>query len=510
MSSDVRFNWAVVRRDPRLTRMRRIRQVMTALLALSALVAGVLVGRTLLFRSRQPPVTPAQDLKVNGAAVAAHLAQALRFRTVSTGMGHPDFAPLHHFLAQTYPKTHRVLQREILPGGSLLYTWKGKNHSLPPVLLLAHQDVVPVESETVWKHPPFAGDIAGGFVWGRGALDDKIGIVGILEAVEGLLRRGFRPDRSVYLAFGHDEEVSGHDGAKVMAQLLEKRGVHPEFLLDEGGAITNGIVKGLSGPAAIIGVAEKGYVSLELRVRGAGGHSSMPPPETAIGLLSSAVVRLESDPFPARITGVSRDMLDYLGPEMALPKRMALANLWLFGGVVRSQLLGVPATAAGLRTTTAPTLLSAGVKDNVLAQEARAVVNFRIVPGETVASVTERVRRTVGDKRVVVTALRGSGENPSPVSPIDSAAFRTLQRTVREVLPQTIVAPGLVLGATDSRHYTRLSPAAFRFSPFVVTAQDLTGIHGIDERISVQNCELAVRFYMQLLRNFHREGPAKE
>jgi len=275
------------------------------------------------------------------------------------------------------------LKREEVAGGSLLYTWPGSDQSGPALLLTAHQDVVPVEtgSEGKWSAPPFSGAIANGFVIGRGAIDDKGSLMAILEATEQLLARGYRPRHTIYLGFGHDEERGG-TGAIAMAALLKQRGAKIGLALDEGFAVLDGVIVGVNAPVALIGVAEKGYVSVELTAAGSGGHSSMPSDDNAAVRISRAVDRLAEHPFPARLDGPTAGMFDGIAPYSSGTMRLALANRWLLGPIVKSQLLASPDTAAAIRTTTAPTIVSAGTKDNVLPQFARAVVNHRILPGD--------------------------------------------------------------------------------------------------------------------------------
>ena len=487
---------------------RALAAVFVVLLALSAVV----LVRTWAFRSKQVHPPAAAEVAVDARAVADRLGRAVRFKTVSyeepARFDTEAFRGLHQFLEEAYPRVHANLKREVVAEYSLLYTWPGSDPSLPPVLLMAHQDVVPVESPAAWKHDPFGGEVAGGAVWGRGAMDCKGPLIGLMEAVETLLGEGYRPKRTVYLAFGHDEEIGGVRGAAAVAALLESRGVRPEFVLDEGGAVTVGVVGGVDRPVAAVGVAEKGYLSLELKVTTAGGHSSMPPGESAVGVLARAVRRLEENPFPARLSGVTEQTLAYLGPEMPFGRRIALANLWLFSPLVERQFLSAPPTAALLRTTSAVTVFEAGVKDNVLPRKARAVVNFRILPGDTIDSVTARAVKTIDDPRVGVSRHGGFATEPSGVSPTNSFGFRVIQRTIAETTPEAVVAPTLVLGGTDSRHYARLTTGVYRFVPFRVTSDDLATIHGENERLSLEDCATMVRFYVRLLRN-GTEGPGE-
>jgi carboxypeptidase PM20D1 len=470
------------------------------------LLASVLVARAVGFTSRQvTPEAPA-PFSVDADAAAARLAGSLRLKTVAASDGRPAedaaFRALHDYLREHFPRVHAELRREPRGAHSVLYTWPGTDASLRPVLLMGHLDVVPVEpgTEGAWTRPPYSGDIADGYVWGRGALDDKGSVLAILEAVEALLAAGHRPRRTVLLAFGADEEVGGHEGAEAMAALLRERGVTLESVLDEGGMMLTGTVPGVKAPVAVVGVAEKGMVSVELVAEGEGGHSSMPPRQTAVGVLSRAVARLEEEPMPADLRGGSRALFDFVGPEMPLGMRLVFANLWLFEPLVVRQLSAQPSTNAAVRTTTAATMFEGSVKDNVLPARARAVVNFRILPGDSVEGVLAHVRRVVDDPRVKVSA-QGFMSEPSPVSRTDSEAWGVLQRSIRQVFPETLVAPYLMVGATDARYFTGLSDSVYRFMPLHLERADLARLHGKDERISVQGYAGAVRFYAQYLRN---------
>lgn len=482
---------------------------MNLLLTLSGLglLLSVLLVRTLRSSAPSAGVPPAETMAVDSGEVARRLARALQIRTLSpedpARFDGEAFRALHAFLAEAFPRVHASLEMETVGGCALLYSWPGSEAALRPVLLMAHQDVVPVpvETEPDWTHPPFAGEIADGHVWGRGALDDKAGLMGILEAVEALLAGGFRPRRTLYLAFGQDEEVGGAQGAAKIAQLLRSREVRLEYILDEGGFIAEGVVPGVAAPVALVGIAEKGYLTLELSVAGAGGHSSMPERSTTVGILSRALVRLEEHPFPADLA-FSRLFFARVGPGMPFPRRLALANLWLFAPLVERMLSRSAEMNAGIRTTAAPTMLGAGVRENVLPVRATAVVNFRVMPGERTEGVAERVRKVVTDPRVEIRAREVRSE-PSPVSDVRSASFALLERTIRQVAAdeELLVAPYLVVGATDCRHYSDLCDNVYRFSFIRVGPEDLKRVHGTDERIAVDGYADLVRFYVQLLRN---------
>jgi carboxypeptidase PM20D1 len=363
-------------------------------------------------------------------------------------------------------------------------------------------DVVPADpgSEKNWTHPPFAGQIDGGYIWGRGSMDDKVSVLGILEAVEHLLSTGFQPRRTLLLAFGHDEEIGGGSGTAQIAALLKSRRIELEYVLDEGGNITQGIISGVTSPVSLVGIAEKGYLSLELTVEALGGHSSTPPAHTAVGVLSNAIRRIEREPFPLQLREPTLRFFEFIGPELAWPQKTVAANLWLFSPLLKWQLEKSPLTSAMIRTTQAATMFNSGVKENVLPTQAEAVVNIRILTGETIASVVDRLRGVIDDSTVKITPLSIRVE-PSPVSDIESNSFKQLHRTLKEIMPEALVAPFLLIAATDSRHYEGLTKNIFRFLPIVIGPEDTRRYHGINERISIDDYERCVRFFVQLIRN---------
>lgn len=473
--------------------------------AVLAIVSAVILN-TLRMRPPAAPTAGVELAQVDEGAVAQRLAGAVRIATIShASRADDDPAQLEAFAAylqKSFPLMHARLRRETIAGHSLLYTWAGSDPKAAPILLLAHMDVVPVEpgTEARWKHPPFGGEIAEGYIWGRGALDDKGSLMQICEAVEALLAHGFVPAHDVMLAFGHDEEVGGH-GAQAISALLKSRGVRAELLLDEGGMITQGVVDGVERPVASIMTAEKGYASFRLTARDAGGHSSRPPPQTAIGRLAHAVSRVQETPMPARLTAPTTDMLTALAPYMPLAQRVGLANRWLLGPVVLQSLAAKPTGNAMVRTTTAPTMFNAGVKDNVLPSEANAVINFRLLPGDSVAGVEAHIRAAVADPAIEVTAYADFNVDPSPVADTGSPSYALLKRTVNDVFPDAIVTPGLVIGATDARHYAGVYESRYNFSPSRYQPEDIERVHGTDERVSVKDYAQGVRFYLRLLKN---------
>lgn len=473
------------------------------------ILVAVLAGRALSVPSMQLAAPAAPPLAIDRAEALARLTRAIQFRTISHGEGSAH-EPVEHdafvtWLAQAYPRMQTAMRREVAGGRSLLYTWPGSDPSLAPVLLMGHYDVVPVEpgTESNWEQPPFSGAVAGGFVWGRGTLDDKMSVIALCESAELLLAEGFRPRRTILFAFGHDEELGGLEGAAQIATLLAARGVRLHAVVDEAGIIAVEGMPGLTRPIALVGIAEKGMASVELLASGAGGHSSMPPRRTQVGAIAGAVNRVQDAPFPARVRGATKEMFRWVAPEMPFGRRLVMANLWLFAPLLDSQARELPPLNAMLRTTTAPTMISGGVKDNVIPANARAVVNFRILPGDSVDGVVAHVRDAVGDDAVRVQLLRG-GQNPSGVSDPLAPQFRTLQRTIVQTFPGVLVAPYLVVGATDARHFQSLSQNVYRFLPARLTQSDIARLHGTNERIAVDDYFDAIRFYRMLAVNFSR------
>ncbi|CCE01341.1 putative Gly-X carboxypeptidase (CPS1) [Bradyrhizobium sp. STM 3809] len=454
--------------------------------------------------SRQLEVAALPKAGIDAEAAAQRLAAAVRFRTISSSddpeLNADAFAALKAHIEASFPAFHAATTQEVVAGHSLLYAWKGTDATARPIALLAHQDVVPIApgTEPDWAVPPFAGVIKDGFVWGRGAWDDKGNLYAMLEAAEALVKAGFTPKRTIYFAFGHDEEVGGTRGAKAISALLAARKVRLDFVIDEGLLISEGGIKGLDKPAALVGVAEKGYASLVLTAKATPGHSSMPPRDTAIGMMSAALAKLEANRLPMRIDGAVGEMFDTLAPEMSGLNRAVLSNLWLAKPLLFAEFAKSGPTEAMVRTTTALTIFNAGDKDNVLPGNASATVNFRLLPGDTEAGIIDHVRQTVANDRISITALRGNRE-PPPVTSTAGPSYQLVSRTIREIFNDAVVAPGLMIAGTDSSHYAGIADSIFRFSPLRATPEDLKRFHGTNERLSVEGYADMIRFYRRLM-----------
>lgn len=476
------------------------------------LLIGIILVRTFNYggapqnvRDIVLPDVPQFDANIG----AEHLGEAIRFKTVTVAAGDPragqegPWLELQAWMEETYPAFHAAANKETIPGGySLLFTWQGSDTALDPILLMAHQDVVPVNigTEGDWDAPPFSGAIQDGYVYGRGAIDDKGSMVGLLEALDALARDGFQPKRTVLLMLGHDEEVSG-SGASAGVQLLKSRGISPIMALDEGFmAIENNPLTG--GTVAFVGVAEKGYVTYTLTVTAEGGHSSTPPRNSATVRLSRALVALDENQMSADLGDpLVSGLFKATGADMPFAQRALFANQWLFGGTLKGILSKSPPANAMIRTTTAPTMLTGSAKENVLAQRAIAVVNFRIHPKDTEEDILAHIKNVTKDiEGLEVTVGRSGirGTGASPVSPMDNLAFGVLYAVAADS-SQAPVAPGLVLGATDGRYATAITDSVYRFMPAMMSPEDLTGFHGTNERLTVENMGRLSKGYAQII-----------
>ncbi|XP_036369005.1 N-fatty-acyl-amino acid synthase/hydrolase PM20D1.2-like isoform X1 [Octopus sinensis] len=483
----------------------------------SVLVISVVVLiRTFTFNVKNDTISPCQqtekhlkiDVEKNSQKIDI-FRQALRFKTISWSPGvyeTEELTKFRLFIEQTYPTVHKspFVKYEVVANYSMLYTVEGSDKKLFPYLLTSHLDVVPV-TEKNWKFDPFAAELHEGYIYGRGAIDVKGSVMGIMEALEHALKSGFKPKRSFFIAFGHDEEVTGYDGAYHIAQTLESRGVQLEYLLDEGLSIAKDFFKGLH-PVAMIGVAEKGQAIVKLSVNGTAGHSSIPHGESVIGILSGAIHRIESNPQPDLFgTGVERAIFEHLAPKLPFLPRMFLSNLWLFRPLVSWVLSRQPTTNALIRTVNAVTRFDAGIKDNVLSESAEAVIDYRIHPSQTLEQVFDFHRKIINDDRVKTTLKNYIA--PSLTSPYDEASFgyHTVKNSIREVFPDVLVVPGVTIGNTDTHHYKHLTKSIYRFIPAVLTPETANMVHGDNEKISVRNYEKVVNFYHHVILNSDRD-----
>ncbi|KAG7519114.1 N-fatty-acyl-amino acid synthase hydrolase PM20D1 [Solea senegalensis] len=433
--------------------------------------------------------------------------ESIRIPTVSFAESNYNTTALlefNRFLRKAFPTVYSssLVHHEVVANYSHLFWVEGSQPDLLPYLLLAHVDVVPASESDAWDLPPFSAKEMDGFIYGRGTLDDKSSLMGILQALEYLLRKGYAPRRGFYIGLGHDEEVSGKNGALNIVNVMKQRGVQLSFVLDEGMLITENLSSFLGGSTAFIGISEKGSATIKLSVSTPPGHSSMPPKETCIGILAAAVKRIEDNPMP-RLFGYGPERLsfEHMAHKFSFPVKFMMSNLWLFSPLIGRVLERQPISNSLVRTTTAVTMFNSGVKFNIIPSLAEAFVNLRIHSAQSLEEALDHIRSRVADERVKMELI--DGFDPLPVSSTDekSFGFQIIKKTVLEVFPSVTVAPGICVGNTDSRHFKDFTKDIFRFIPAWLKSGDYLRFHGINERISKKNYEEFVVFYSSLIQN---------
>lgn len=484
--------------------MKILKKILKISSCLLLMIIIVIIFNICITKSKQiETVNSDVDIKLDMGRASSNLSKALQFKTISytdpNEFDYDEFLKLYNFIDETYPRVKENLSKETIANYSLLYKWEGANKELKSLILCAHMDVVDIEKETLneWKYEPFSGEIAEGKIWGRGARDNKCQVFSILEAVEYLLESGYKPERTIYLAFGHDEEVLGQNGAANIAKYLEENRVEAECLIDEGGAIVKNAIPGVNQKTALIGVAEKGYMTLKLSAKMDGGHSSDPAKETAVGSVSTAISNIEKYSFDETLDMVE-PMFEYAAPEAKLPMNVVYSNLWLTGGVLKNILSSSPETDASIRTTKAVTVFNAGFKDNVIPSEASALINFRLMPGETIEGTKNKVIKIIDNNKINVELYGYYNEAPE-MAPIESEAFKDIQKSLKEVFPDCISVPYFVTGGTDSKHYYNITKNIYRVTPSV-KEKDEVG-HGTNERIPIDNYEEYIKVVVRLIKN---------
>lgn len=482
-------------------------KILFAILAVCAAFIIITLIRAVFFKAEKVEGEVFPDELVHTERVQKNLSKAIRIKTISheddskTDWG--EFEKFHSFLRESFPLIHKNLEIENVSKASLIFYWKGTDEALEPIAFLAHQDVVPVASgtENDWTHPAFDGYNDGEFIWGRGALDMKNHLICLMESVETLLEEGYRPKRGVYLCLGHNEEVvAGSDnGARDIAELLEKKGVRLDSVVDEGGAMLTAKVKGLiDANLTGIGIAEKGYADFKVTVSAKGGHSSQPPKHTAIGILSKKVLRLENHQFKAKIMPFVYNLFTSIGKRTTYVGRLVFCNLWLLKPLVLKIMTKIPPAASLVRTTTAVTMSSGSPAANVLPQKASVTINFRIMPGETIADVKRHIEKYMGGENVEIEFVKG--KEPSLISPTDTRAFDTLRRLSVSLNEKNIVAPYLVMGGTDAYNYENVCDNIYRFAPFTIDTELLLTTHSTNERIPVEQLTSGVTFFKRYIK----------
>ncbi|MRG85233.1 M20/M25/M40 family metallo-hydrolase [Salinibacillus xinjiangensis] len=428
--------------------------------------------------------------------------ESLTYQTISyqdrKKFNFDEFDRFLAFLEESFPIVYSQQEFETVNDYALVYKWTGTDSNLKPIGLTSHYDVVPVleRTESDWEHGPFSGTVSDGVIWGRGTLDDKIGVMGILEAVQHLVQQGFEPKRDMYFMFGFDEEIGGAEGAKAIVDLLEQRNITFEYVLDVGGAIVEEMVPGVSQPVGVVGVSEKGSATAELSIEGSGGHSSQPNDQTNIGRIASAISKLEETQFKEDLQGPGEDLFEFVAPEMSFGMKYVFANKTVFEPIIEEILLDQPASAALIRTTIAPTIFQAGEQYNALPEKASAIINLRVMPGDSLRDIKQFIVNTIDDPDIQVTI---TGSEATKVSASDSNAFQNVQQAARNVHHDSIIAPYLMFAGSDAKHYERISEDTYRFLPALITSEDLQRMHGTNEQISVENYVNAIKFFIELI-----------
>jgi carboxypeptidase PM20D1 len=486
--------------------LKKIKQAFSILGVLLLILVAISLINTFTISSKQPNPKPTK-VAIDESRAVARLSEAVTFKTISyqdrSKMDLEQFDFFIKFIESSYPLVHTELELEKVNDYGLIYKWEGQDSSKNPIGLTSHYDVVPVlkGTEENWEQPPFSGATVAGNIWGRGTLDDKIGVIGILEAIQHLLEDGYYPNRDMYFMFGFDEEIGGDLGAKAIAATLKERGITFDFVLDEGGAIVENMVPGVDQPVGVVGVSEKGMATAILTVEGSGGHSSQPKTETNIGKIARAIAELEEKQFHADLRGPGEDLFEFVAPEMNFGMKYVFANKMIFEPIIESILLKQPTSAALIRTTIAPTIFQAGEQYNALPEKASAMINLRLMPGDSLAYVKSFIEETIDDEEITVTV---SGSEATKVSSVNSWHFQSIQQAARNVYTDAIIAPYLMFASSDASHYDIISENTYRFLPVKITSEDLSRMHGSNEHVSIENFLNAIKFYVEIIKDVNQ------
>ena len=465
------------------------------------------------FKPKKVESQPLPQEEINTERYRKNLSKAIQFKTISNRNSElvdwNEFEKFHKFLEESYPLVHQKLEKEIVPPANLIFRWKGTKENLKPIALLAHQDVVPISkgTEQDWEHGPFEGYDDGEFIWGRGTIDMKNHLIAVMESVEALLEDGFEPERDVYLLFGDNEEVvaNAENGAHDIMMTLKNRGIELDSIVDEGGAIIPVNVPGVLNNKYLIGVgiAEKGYSDIEIVATGKGGHSSQPPKHNALGELACAIKALEDNQFKSSFNQLMNDLMDAIARECTYPVRLITCNLPILKPLILEVCKQIPFGACFVRTTTAVTMASGSPAANVLPQRASATVNFRAMPGTTKQDLVDHIRKVTKNENLEINVL--NSKEASRLSPTDSRAFNIISDICKNLEPNSIVAPYLVMGGTDAYNYEPICENIYRYAPFRVSVELLRGAHGTNEKIPVSCLEDALKFFKNYIRRASNE-----
>ncbi|MCQ1528926.1 M20 family peptidase [Lutispora saccharofermentans] len=476
---------------------------------LAVLFAGFIIFRTITFKTHT--TNNNQDnyvIKTNSQESIKHLSDAIKIKTVSNinyeELDYKPFEDFIEFLKSTYTNIHNSMEFKRINNYGLVYKWNGKDKDKKPLLFLGHYDVVPVEqgTEDDWEYGPFSGEIAENKIWGRGSLDIKSQIIALMETAEKLIEEGYVPERDIYFAFGNDEEVGGKTGALKISEYFEINKIFFEAVYDECGFVAIGAIKGVDCQIAQIGIAEKGYCNIKIKSASSGGHAAMPPQNTALGVIAKAICKIEKNPMPAYLCSPVANMIKNIGGEKGFIFKMLVANMWLFKPLIIKILANSPNDNAMIRTTIANTMCKASDAPNVLPQSAEAVMNARLLPGDNSQKLIDHIKNLVKDYDIEVEPL--SIREPSEISPIDTKGYKKLENTIKEIFPNIIITPYLVVGGSDSRKYYNVCKNIYRFTPFIVNDEEMKAFHNTNERITIENFNRMIDFYKKFIVDFDK------
>ncbi len=469
-------------------------------LALIVFVA-ILLLRAIKFTPKAQPILSEQEERVDTDRAVHCLCELVRCRTVSssdpTKEDDAEFEKLISLLPTLYPNVAKTCEMTRLADRGLLFRWQGKTAGEPAVLM-AHYDVVPVNADA-WDVDPFAATVKDGRIFGRGTLDTKVTFGSILLSADKLISEGFTPEKDLYFAFSGGEEVNGK-GALHIVDYFEERGIVPSFVLDEGGAVVEGVFPGVSAPCGLIGIAEKGMMNVEYAVSSGGGHASAPKPNAPVDRLAKACTKVLSNPFRLKLTPPVAEMFDTLGRHSSFVYRVIFSNLGIFLPVLNMICKkGGGEMNALMRTTVAFTQMQGSSAPNVIPPRATMVSNMRLNPHDTIDEALAYLKETVDDEKVEITLLHGM--NPSRISRTDCEGWEKVASAVASTWKGCIVSPYLMVQCSDSRHWGRISDRVYRFSAMDLTSEERATIHGNNESIRIETLCRAAEFYLRLMRS---------
>lgn len=472
----------------------------TAIVTVLVILLAVILIRTAMFRPEKEPIREAEPIDLNEEKIVADMVDMIRCKTVSnrdeSKVDRGEFAKFEALLKKRFPLIHEKCEFHKIGKTGLLYKLKGKSSEKPSVCM-AHYDVVPVQEEG-WSKPAFDGLVEDGFIWGRGTLDTKGTLCGVMEALEKLLSENYIPENDLYLSFSGEEEIDGNSCADIVTY-LEEKGIKPAMVVDEGGAVVDHVFPGVDDQCALIGIGEKGSVNMNFTLASQGGHASTPPVHTILGRLSQAVVNMEGHPFKRQLTKPVAEMYDTLGRHSTFLYRMIFANLWLFEPVLDMicKKSGGELNAL-MRTTVAVTRMEGSKAYNVLPPKASFGINMRLLGKDTIEHATEYLKKVINDDEIKCELVNGM--NPSIYSDTSCEEWYKLKGVICQTWPKAIVSPYLMMACSDSRHYCRITDRVYRFSAMHLSKEERGMIHGNDERIPIETLVKTVEFYVRLLK----------